>query len=209
MTRRTVEKVQSMTRKWIGIAVLSLLTTFGTADAKDKASPKEGDPVVLLSTTMGDIKVELDADKAPGTVENFLFYVTSGHYHGTIFHRVIPDFMIQGGGFDKDFEERKSGRPPIQNEANNGLKNKKGTIAMARTNDPHSATAQFFINLKHSAFLDHRSETQQGWGYAVFGKVIEGMDVVEKIEAVPTTSHPPHQNVPKEAVIITSARVVE
>ena len=193
----------------IGVASLSLLTAWGTANAEDKNSPKEGNPVVLLSTTMGDIKIELDADKAPGTVENFLFYVNSGHYDGTIFHRVIPDFMIQGGGFDKDFNQPKTGRPPIQNEANNGLKNKNGTVAMARTNDPHSATAQFFINVKDSVFLDHTAESQQGWGYAVFGKVVDGTDVVEKIEAVATTSKPPHQNVPKEAVVINSARVVE
>lgn len=209
MTLRTAEQKRGRTRKLIGIAVVSLLTALGTADAEDKDRPKEENPVVVLSTTMGDIKIELDADKAPGTVENFLFYVNSGHYDGTIFHRVIPDFMIQGGGFDKDFDQPKTARPPIQNEANNGLKNKNGTVAMARTNDPHSATAQFFINVKDNVNLDHKGESQQGWGYAVFGKVVDGTDVVEKIEAVPTTSKPPHQNVPKEAVVINSARVVE
>jgi len=164
--------------------------------------------MVLMSTTMGDIKIELDAAKAPKTVENFLAYVKDKHYDGTIFHRVIADFMVQGGGFDKDMNERKPARSSIKNEAGNGLKNAVGTIAMARTSDPHSATAQFFINVKDNAFLDHRDDTAQGFGYAVLGKVVEGLDVVRKIEHVQTTSRLPHQNVPVEPVVIKSVQVV-
>jgi peptidyl-prolyl cis-trans isomerase B (cyclophilin B) len=177
---------------------------------QEKATPREGkNPMVLLTTSMGEIKIELYPDKAPKTVENFLAYVKSGQYDGLVFHRVIPGFMIQGGGLDANLNEKKTERAPIQNEANNGLKNTVGTIAMARTSDPHSASAQFFINVKDNGFLDHRDETRQGWGYAVFGRVVEGMDVVRKIETVPTTTRPPHQNVPKDAVVIQSARVVE
>jgi peptidyl-prolyl cis-trans isomerase B (cyclophilin B) len=167
-----------------------------------------GNPVVLMSTTMGDIKIELDQEKAPKTVANFLTYVKEKHYDGTVFHRVIPGFMIQGGGMDKDMNER-STHDPIQNEADNGLKNVVGSVAMARTNDPHSAAGQFFINVKDNTFLDHRSKTTGGYGYAVFGKVIDGMDVVKKIENVKTTTKSPHQNVPDEPVIIKSIRLVE
>lgn len=165
-------------------------------------------PVVLVSTSMGDFKIELFQDKAPKTVANFLTYVKEKHYDGTVFHRVIPGFMIQGGGMDKDMKER-STHDPVQNEADNGLKNVVGSLAMARTNDPHSATAQFFVNVKDNTFLDHREKTTSGYGYAVFGKVIDGMDVVKKIENVKTTTKPPHQNVPDEPVIIKSVRVVE
>lgn len=167
-----------------------------------------GNPVVLMSTSMGDIKIELDQEKAPKTVANFLTYVKEKHYDGTVFHRVIPGFMIQGGGMDKDMKERGT-HDPVENEAHNGLKNVDGSIAMARTNDPNSATAQFFINVKDNAFLDHRSKTTAGYGYAVFGKVIEGMDVVKKIEKVKTTTRPPHQNVPAEPVVIKSVTIVE
>jgi peptidyl-prolyl cis-trans isomerase B (cyclophilin B) len=167
-----------------------------------------GNPVVLMSTTMGDIKIELDQEKAPKTVANFLTYVKEKHYDGTILHRVIPGFMIQGGGMDEDMNERPT-HDPVQNEADNGLKNVVGSIAMARTNDPNSATAQFFINVKDNTFLDHRSKTTGGYGYAVFGKVIDGMDVVKKIENVKTTTKSPHQNVPDEPVIIKSIRIVE
>jgi peptidyl-prolyl cis-trans isomerase B (cyclophilin B) len=192
------------------LGILWLSFAGGRAAAEEPAAPKEGkNPMVVLSTSMGDIKVELYPDKAPKTVENFLAYVKAGQYDGLVFHRVIPNFMIQGGGLDKDMNEKKTDRAPIQNEANNGLKNTVGTIAMARTSDPHSASAQFFINVKDNGFLDHREQTTQGWGYAVFGKVVEGMDVVRKIENVPTTTQAPHQNVPKDAVVITSARVVE
>jgi peptidyl-prolyl cis-trans isomerase B (cyclophilin B) len=161
-----------------------------------------------VSTTKGDIKIELDQEKAPKTVANFLAYVKEKHYDGTIFHRVIPDFMIQAGGMDKNMNER-STKEPVQNEADNGLKNVAGSVAMARTNDPHSATAQFFINVKDNTFLDHRSKTPSGYGYTVFGKVIDGMDVVKKIEKVKTTTRSPHQNVPDEPVIIKSIRLVE
>ena len=155
---------------------------------------------------MGDITLELDAEKAPKTVANFLQYARDGFYDGTIFHRVINNFMIQGGGMTADMEQ-KTTRAPVENEANNGLKNKTGTIAMARTNDPHSATAQFFINVADNDFLDHRAPTAQGWGYAVFGKVTAGMDVVEKIKAVATGTRGFHQDVPREAVTIERVSV--
>ena len=162
--------------------------------------------MVTLHTSMGDITLELDAEKAPKTVANFLQYARDGFYDGTIFHRVINNFMIQGGGMTADMAQ-KTTRAPVENEANNGLKNKTGTIAMARTNDPHSATAQFFINVADNDFLDHRAPTAQGWGYAVFGKVTAGMDVVEKIKAVATGSKGFHQDVPREAVTIERVSV--
>jgi len=152
-----------------------------------QASADEQHPRVRITTTLGDIVLELNREKAPESVENFLDYVREGFYDGTIFHRVIDGFMVQGGGFTQDFQ-KKSNRAPIENEANNGLKNTNGTVAMARTNDPHSATAQFFINVADNAFLNHTSPTPRGWGYAVFGKVIEGMDVVDKIRKTPTGS---------------------
>ena len=162
--------------------------------------------MVTLHTSMGDITLELDAEKAPKTVANFLQYARDGFYDGTIFHRVINNFMIQGGGMTADMEQ-KTTRAPVENEANNGLKNKTGTIAMARTNDPHSATAQFFINVADNDFLDHRAPTAQGWGYAVFGKVTAGMDVVEKIKAVATGTRGFHKDVPREAVTIERVSV--
>ncbi len=164
--------------------------------------------MVKMDTNHGTIMLELDAENAPNTVANFLTYAKEGFYDGTIFHRVISNFMIQGGGFTEDMNQ-KTTHDPIQNEANNGLKNDDGTIAMARTGDPHSATAQFFINVKDNDFLNFSSETPQGWGYAVFGKVTEGMDVVEKIKAVPTTTKGPYQDVPAETVIIEKVTVVE
>jgi cyclophilin family peptidyl-prolyl cis-trans isomerase len=167
-----------------------------------------GNPVVLMKTSLGDVTIELDKAKAPVTVENFLVYVNDKFYDGTVFHRVIPAFMIQGGGFDKDMNQKKT-KAPIKNEAGNGLKNTNGTLAMARTSDPNSATAQFFINTKDNPFLDHRNDTPQGYGYAVFGKVVGGVDVVKKIEQVQTTTRAPHENVPATAVIIESVRVVE
>jgi len=157
---------------------------------------------------MGDIKIELNEDKAPVTVKNFLAYVNDKFYDGTIFHRVIPDFMIQGGGMDKDMKEKKT-NAPIKNEAGNGLKNDVGTLAMARTSVVDSATAQFFINVKDNGFLNHRDETPTGFGYAVFGKVVDGMDVVRKIEHVATTNKGMNQNVPVEAVVIKSVTVVK
>ena len=165
-------------------------------------------PVVELDTSMGAIVIELNEEKAPKTVENFLNYVKSGHYDGTIFHRVIDGFMIQGGGMDANMKE-KSTNAPIQNEADNGLKNEVGTIAMARTSDPHSATAQFFINVKDNSFLNFSGKNPQGWGYAVFGKVTEGMDIVNKIKGVPTGKYGFHADVPTTPVVITHAKVIE
>ncbi|MAA84766.1 MAG: cyclophilin [Halieaceae bacterium] len=162
---------------------------------------------ILMTTTVGTMTLELDTDSAPKTVENFLSYVASGHYDGTIFHRVIDNFMIQGGGFSTDMEQ-KSTQAPIENEANNGLKNARGTIAMARTQDPHSATAQFFINVSENDFLNHTGENMQGWGYAVFGKVTEGEDVLDKIRGVQTGNQGGHQDVPLEPIIIESVTVV-
>ena len=162
---------------------------------------------ILMTTTVGPMTLELDADSAPKTVENFLSYVSSGFYDGTIFHRVINNFMVQGGGFTADMEQ-KATQAPIENEANNGLKNARGTIAMARTQDPHSATAQFFINVQDNDFLNHTGENMQGWGYAVFGKVTEGEDVLDKIRCVQTGSHAGHQDVPVEPIIIESVAII-
>ena len=163
---------------------------------------------VLMTTTVGPITLELDADNAPKTVENFLSYVSSGFYDGTIFHRVIDNFMIQGGGFDADMSQKET-EAPIENEANNGLKNLRGSIAMARTQDPHSATAQFFINVKDNDFLNHTGENMQGWGYAVFGKVAEGDDVLDRIRCVQTGSAAGHQDVPLEPIIIESVTIID
>jgi len=164
--------------------------------------------MILVKTNMGEFKIELDAEKAPITVENFLQYVNDGHFNGTIFHRVIKGFMIQGGGFEPGMSQ-KSTRDNIKNEANNGLANDKYTLAMARTNEPHSASCQFFINSKDNSFLNFTSETPQGWGYCVFGKIAEGHDVVDAIEAVATGSSGFHQDVPVDDVIIESAEVVD
>ncbi len=164
-------------------------------------------PVVQLETSMGNITIELNEEKAPKTVENFLNYVKSGHYEGTIFHRVIDGFMIQGGGMDAEMNEKKT-NAPIENEADNDLKNDKGTIAMARTQDPHSATSQFFINVKDNDFLNHSGKNAQGWGYTVFGKVTSGMDVIEKMRGVPTGRFGMHADVPKEPITIQSAKIV-
>ena len=185
------------------LGIVGLLLTVTTVGAKEG-----GNPVVVMKTSLGDVKIELDKAKAPVTVDNFLVYVNDKFYDGTIFHRVIPAFMIQGGGFDKDMNQKKT-KAPIKNEAGNGLKNVTGTIAMARTSDPNSATAQFFINTKDNAFLDHKNDTPQGYGYAVFGTVVGGMDVVKKIEQVQTTTRPPYENVPVTPVVIESIRVVE
>lgn len=164
-------------------------------------------PIVEFDTTHGAIVIELDAQKAPVTVANFLDYVESGHYDGTVFHRVIDGFMIQGGGMDSKMNEKRTGTP-IKNEADNGLKNDVGTIAMARTSDPHSATAQFFINVKNNDFLNYTSPTPQGWGYAVFGKVTDGMDVVNQIKGVATGRYGHHADVPTTPVVINSAKVI-
>jgi peptidyl-prolyl cis-trans isomerase B (cyclophilin B) len=162
--------------------------------------------MITLHTNFGDIKLELDFDKAPNTAANFKQYVEEGFYDGTIFHRVIDNFMIQGGGFTADMEQ-KDVRDAIENEADNGLKNDNGTIAMARTMDPHSATAQFFINVKDNDFLNHSGKNMQGWGYCVFGKVVEGMDVVNQIKGVKTGFSGGHQDVPTETVVIEKATI--
>ena len=162
--------------------------------------------MVKLHTNKGTIVLELNAEKAPNTVENFLDYAKSGFYDGTIFHRVIDGFMIQGGGMEPGMSEKKT-NAPIKNEANNGLTNDRGTVAMARTPDPHSATAQFFINVSDNAFLNFRSETMDGWGYCVFGKVVDGMDVVDAIRKVDTGSFGFHQDVPKEDIVIERVEV--
>lgn len=168
----------------------------------------EDNPVVRIKTNLGDIIVELDPQRAPKTVENFLSYVRSGHYNGTIFHRVIDGFMIQGGGFDADFNQRPT-NDAVGNEADNGLVNEIGTVAMARTNDPHSATAQFFINVGNNEFLNHTAKSPQGWGYTVFGKVTEGMETVDAIRQVKTGARPPYKDVPVETVTIESAEAIE
>jgi len=173
------------------------------------AGPKGGNPVVLLETSMGNIKVELKPQEAPITVSNFLAYVKEGHYDGLIFHRVIREFMVQGGGFTKEMREKRPAHPPIKNEAGNGLKNDRGTLAMARTGVVDSATAQFFINVVNNDFLNHVDNTPRGFGYAVFGKVVEGMEVVDKIRAVPTGRVSMFEDVPKEAVTILRATVVK
>lgn len=164
-------------------------------------------PKVLLKTTYGDITLELDSENAPETTRNFLSYVDQGFYNETIFHRVIDGFMVQGGGFTADMEQKKCGSP-IKNEANNGLKNDNGTVAMARTNDPHSATAQFFINVTDNDFLNHTAPSGQGWGYAVFGKVVDGMNVVDKIKGCKTGSSGFHKDVPVDPILINSAEQI-
>lgn len=164
--------------------------------------------MVILKTNYGDISIELDFEKAPKTAENFAQYVKDGFYDGTIFHRVIDNFMVQGGGFDVEMNQKET-RATIENEADNGLKNEVGTLAMARTMEPHSASGQFFINIKDNDFLNHSGKNTQGWGYAVFAKVTDGMDVVDKIKAVATTSKAGHQDVPVDDVIIESAQWVD
>ena len=162
---------------------------------------------VLMKTLFGDITLELDGEKAPATVANFVEYAQSGYYDGTIFHRVINNFMIQGGGFDTEMQQKPT-NAPIQNEANNGLKNNRGSVAMARTMDPHSATAQFFINVSDNDFLNFSGENMQGWGYAVFGQVVEGEDVLDKIRVVPTGSQAGHQDVPTDPIVIESVTII-
>jgi peptidyl-prolyl cis-trans isomerase B (cyclophilin B) len=163
---------------------------------------------VKISTTMGDITIALEDEKAPIGAENFIHYVMDGFFNGTIFHRIIPNFMAQGGGFLPGMEEKASGTA-IENEADNGLKNDRGTLAYARTGDPHSATTQFFVNLKDNDFLNHSGKNPQGWGYAVFGKVVEGMDIVDEMAKVETTTRMGHQDVPREDIQITKAILLE
>jgi len=182
-----------------------LLALGAGASASQAAVP--ANPVVEMVTSVGTVKIELYADKAPKTVENFLQYAKDKFYDGTVFHRVIPGFMVQGGGFSADMEQKKT-REPVPNEAQNGLKNETGTLAMARTSNPHSATAQFFINVANNDFLNFTGPTQQGFGYSVFGRVTEGMDVINKIVGVPTGNRSGHQNVPLKPIVIQSMRIV-
>lgn len=191
--------MQAVISYLITLIVLTITFTGATVMTAESA------PLVRLETSLGDITIELDPAKAPATVANFMAYVDEGFYNGLIFHRVIPGFMIQGGGLNQDMIEKKKQRDPIKNEAANGLKNLTGTVAMARTAMPHSATAQFFINVADNAFLDHTAPEGQGWGYAVFGKVTEGMETVEKIAAQPTGRRGMHSDVPRQAVVIKSA----
>ena len=184
-------------------AILSLVFFPDSKGIKAMNETTAANPTVVMETTMGNITIELDMENAPNSSENFLAYVDDGYFVDTTFHRVIPNFMIQGGGITADMADKPSRRAPIQNEANNGLKNDCGTLAMARTGDPHSATSQFFINHADNDFLNFTSESMQGWGYAVFGKVTEGMDVVDAIAQVPTGNKAGHQNVPIEAITIT------
>ena len=193
-------------------------TTVKVADTQNSSTQSSGasmsqensstNPKVLIETSKGNITIELDAKNAPISAANFVSYVKDGFYDGTVFHRVIPNFMVQGGGMNPDMSEKQT-KAPIQNEANNGLTNDRGTLAMARTNAPHSASSQFFINVVDNTFLNFKSETPQGWGYAVFGKVTEGMDIVDAIVGVKTGSHGMHQDVPVEPVIMNKASLIE
>jgi len=196
-------QTSSMNRVRRALLTALLACTFPTLSFAQGAQAVQ----VKLATNRGDIVLELDPVKAPKTVENFLAYVESGHYDGTIFHRVIDGFMIQGGGLTADMKQKPT-RAPIPNEADNGLKNRRGTVAMARTQDPHSATAQFFINVADNDFLDYRAPTTQGWGYCVFGKVVQGMDVVDAIKSVKTGTVGPWRDVPLEPVVIEHAEVL-
>ena len=198
MTRRTVRR---MTSAIAALALGSLSVTSSSAQADESDSPR-----VTFETSHGSFVLELDRAGTPDTVENFLAYVRDGFYEGTIFHRVIAGFMVQGGGFSPEFKQLRT-RPPVRNEADRGGKNDRGTIAMARTSDPHSATAQFFVNLVDNDFLNHRGRTAQGWGYAVFGRVVEGMETVDRIAAVQTGSRGQFQDVPQETVVIHGTRI--
>ena len=200
--------LKSLRFSHLSTTLVAILLIFNTAcSQQDQTEPaattETSTNMVILKTNQGDIKIELDAEKAPLTVANFKAYTESGHYNGTIFHRVIKGFMIQGGGFTPDMNQ-KATQPPVFNEADNGLLNNKYTISMARTPDPHSATSQFFINTNDNASLNHTGKDQRGWGYAVFGKVVEGSEVVDKIEGVSTTRVGGHGDVPAESIVIES-----
>lgn len=200
-------------RKLVLLGLIPLFCLAAHAAPPSTSNQKQGvtmstNPRVKMTTNQGDIIISLDAAKAPKTVANFLAYVNDGFFDGTIFHRVIDGFMIQGGGFEPGLKQKPT-KAPIENEANNGLKNNKYTLAMARTQDPHSATAQFFINVANNDFLNHTAPTAQGWGYAVFGEVVEGKDVVDKMKGVATGNSGFHQNVPTTDLIITKAAVIE
>jgi len=192
-----------------GICAVAAALTLSVAANTLAAEAPAKNPIVTIKTSMGDITAELYADKAPLSTKNFVDYAKAGYYDGTVFHRVIDGFMIQGGGMDAALNPKPGQKGPIKNEADNGLKNEVGTLAMARTNAPDSATSQFFINVADNAFLDHRNKTPQGFGYAVFGRVTAGMDVVDKIKGVPTGNKGMYQDVPNEAVTIESVTVKE
>ncbi len=189
-----------------GLSVLTVLSTLFALSAPAAHGQTTGSQLMRMSTTLGELEIELYPEAAPATVRNFIEYVESGHFDGLIFHRVIPGFVVQGGGFTDDMQQRAT-RPPIANEADNGLKNHTGTLSMARTSDPNSATSQFFINLADNAFLDHTAKTVQGWGYAVFAKVVSGMGVVEKIAAQPTGTTGQFSDVPTEPIVILKAEM--
>lgn len=190
------------------ILILSMMLSLTTLSFATENKMTDTQPKVKLTTTLGEIVIQLNSEKAPVSSANFLTYVNEGFYNGTIFHRVIPGFMAQGGGFDTSFNQ-KAVHAPIKNEANNGLPNNRGTIAMARTPDPDSATAQFFINYKDNSFLNYTSPTPNGWGYTVFGEVIEGMEVVDAMAKQPTGNRGPHQDVPKTDIVIEKAEVIK
>jgi peptidyl-prolyl cis-trans isomerase B (cyclophilin B) len=201
-------------RSLVLVGMLPLVSLSAQAAPPSTSTPKQGvtsmstNPRVKMTTSLGDIVITLDAVKAPKTVANFLSYVNDGFYNGTVFHRVIDGFMVQGGGFEPGLKQKPT-KANVENEANNGLKNNKYTLAMARTSDPHSATAQFFINVANNDFLNHTAPTAQGWGYAVFGEVTEGKDIVDKMRAVATANSGFHQNVPTTDLLITKAVVLE
>jgi peptidyl-prolyl cis-trans isomerase B (cyclophilin B) len=196
------------------VGMIPLVSLSAQAASPSNSTQKQGvtsmstAPRVKMSTNQGDFIISLNAEKAPKTVANFLAYVKDGFFDGTIFHRVIDGFMIQGGGFEPGLKQKPT-KATVENEANNGLKNNKYTLAMARTSDPHSATAQFFINVANNDFLNHTAPTAQGWGYAVFGEVVEGQDVIDKMKGVPTANSGFHQNVPTTDIVITKAVVLE
>jgi peptidyl-prolyl cis-trans isomerase B (cyclophilin B) len=190
---------------WLSAVVMSLVVAGAQAESPER---RTATTEVVLETSKGDITFELLTDKAPLSTANFIEYVKAGFYDGTIFHRVIPDFVVQGGGLTPDMQRKKT-RPPITNEADNGLTNERGTVALARTRDPHSATSQFFVNLKNNRFLNHRSKTLSGWGYTVFARVSSGMDVVDRMAASPTGSGSGTPDVPLEPITINAARVQE
>lgn len=204
MTQRGFEAFKHVSGLFgIAVCFAMIITSFWAQTAQ----AERRNPLVKLITNQGEIEIELDAEKAPITVENFLGYVKDGFYDGTIFHRVIDGFMVQGGGFDQDMNQ-KTAKDPIQNEADNGLKNDAYTLAMARTQEPHSASAQFFINVADNDFLNHSAKTMEGWGYAVFGKVVKGQEVVDKIKSVATGKKGWFDDVPKETMIIEKAEVI-
>ena len=206
--------VLRVVRSLVLVGMLPLVSLSAQAAPPSTSTPKQGvtsmstNRRVKMTTSLGDIVITLDAVKAPKTVANFLAYVNDGFYNGTVFHRVIDGFMVQGGGFEPGLKQKPT-KANVENEANNGLKNNKYTLAMARTSDPHSATAQFFINVANNDFLNHTAPTAQGWGYAVFGEVTEGKDIVDKMRAVPTANSGFHQNVPTTDLLITKAVVLE